>query len=153
MKESEHLARRRIEAEMIARIYREMTKVVGSELGLRILTNVVESAAFEEGREFKGTTSDPSLDHFKTILNYWGDAMELEDLEEDGGTFQFKVVRCHYIKFYEKIGLPPELVKLLSCARDAPFARGYGIEFSRNQTLAEGADHCDFCYNWCSSDE
>lgn len=22
------------------------------------------------------------------------------------------------------------------------------IEFSRSQTLAEGADYCDFCYNW-----
>ncbi len=154
MKESKHLERRRIEAEMIARIYREMTNVVDSETALQVLTTVIENAAFEEGQAFEAKAKgDPSLDHFGKILGYWGDAMDIEDIEEDGGTLRFRVVRCHYIKFYEKAGLPPELVKLLSCARDAPFAKGYGIEFSRNRTLAEGADHCDFCYNWRSSDE
>ena len=154
MKESKHLERRRIEAEMIARIYRELLNVVETKTALQVLTTVIENAAFEEGQAFAAKTkSNPSLDHFGTILDYWGDAMDIEDIEEGGGTLQFKVVRCHYIRFYEKIGLPPELVKLLSCARDAPFAKGYGIEFSRNQTLAEGADHCDFCYIWRSGDE
>lgn len=154
MLESKHLERRRIEAEMIARIYREMTDVMGSQTALQVLTKVIEDSAYEEGKAFRAEAdAGPSLDHFKKIFDYWGDAMKIEDIEEDGGTFKFNVTRCHYIKFYEKIGLPPDLVKLLSCARDAPFAKGYGIDFARSQTLAEGQNHCDFCYRWHSASE
>ncbi|MEE9473032.1 MAG: L-2-amino-thiazoline-4-carboxylic acid hydrolase [Acidimicrobiia bacterium] len=69
--------------------------------------------------------------------------------------FRFKVTRCHYIECYEGMELPPELVELLSCARDAPFARAYSprLYFSRDQTLASGASFCDFCYSWRPTDE
>lgn len=146
MKTSKHLERRRIEAEMIARIYQEMVEQLDSEVALHILTRVIEKAAFEEGQAFRDEAEEPGVEHFATILNHWGDAMELEGLEKSADGLQFNVVRCHYIKLYEKIGLPQELVRLLSCARDAPFANGYGIEFERKSTLAEGASHCDFCY-------
>ncbi len=155
MKQSRHLARRRVEAELIGRVYREMSDLVGADRALEALTRAVEGAAFEEGRAMRAEAgAGPSLGHFKSILDEWDDAMEIEGVEETGDTWRFKVVRCHYIEFYEGIGLPPELVRMLSCARDAPVAKGYSdrLEFAREQTLAGGADHCDFCYRWLTAD-
>ena len=146
-----HLARRKIEAEMIGRIYREMCVVMDQAAALKILTNTIENAAVEEGRRFAAQADEkPALAHFKTILANWDEALQMEMLEESDDVLRFNVVRCDYIRAYESLGLPPELVGLLSCRRDAAFARGYSkrIEFTRRGTLAEGSPCCDFCYRW-----
>ncbi len=146
-----HLARRKIEAEMICRIYREMCEVMDQSAALSILTNTIENAAVEEGRRFAAQAhGKPGLAHFKTILVDWDEALQMEMLEEGDDILRFNVVRCDYIRAYESLGLPPELVTLLSCRRDAAFAKGYSerIDFTRRGTLAEGSLCCDFCYRW-----
>ena len=146
-----HLARRRIEAETISRIYREMCAVMDQPTALKVLTNTIERAAAEEGRRFASQADgEPSLAHFKTVLADWDEALQLEMLEESDEALRFNVVRCDYIQAYERLGLPPELVAALSCRRDTAFAKGYSerIEFTRSGTLAEGSPFCDFCYRW-----
>jgi len=138
---------------MIGRIYREMVPEIGARQAIAILTRVIERAAFEDGRAFARTAKPgPSLEHFRTILDNWGDAMGIANLASDGRTLRFDVTRCDYVSSYRDLGLPVELVGLLSCRRDAPFARGYSdrLAFSRERTLAEGAPTCDFCYHWSS---
>jgi hypothetical protein len=146
-----HIARRKIEAEMIGRIYREMCSVMDPSAALEILTRTIEKAATEEGRRFAaGAEGTPGLAHFKTVLADWDEALEVQMVEDTDDVLRFDVARCDYIKAYEDLGLPSALVGLLSCRRDAAFARGYSehIEFTRSGTLAEGRDRCDFCYRW-----
>lgn len=76
--------------------------------------------------------------------------MELQDVERHPGCFRFHVTRCRYIESYEALGLPRELVRLLSCARDAPYAGAYSprLSLARTHTLADGGNYCDFHYRW-----
>ncbi|MCP4593873.1 MAG: L-2-amino-thiazoline-4-carboxylic acid hydrolase [bacterium] len=148
---TEHIERRRIEAAMIGRIYREMCAAMEPRAALEILTRTVERAAYEEGRAFAARADGgASLSHFKTVLAEWEDALHIEVREDDSDVLRFDVTSCDYIRSYEGLGLSQDLVALLSCSRDAPFARGYSsrLEFSRCATLAEGHDGCDFCYRW-----
>ncbi len=146
-----HIARRAIEAEMIGRIYEELCIAIGQSAALEILTCTIEKAATEEGQCFAARAGGrPSLAHFKTVLADWNDALQVQTLEETDDVLRFNVVRCDYIRAYQGLGLPSELVSLLSCRRDAAFARGYSerLEFTRQNTLAEGHTFCDFCYRW-----
>lgn len=151
MNDTAHLAQRMIEARMIGRLYARMREVMDQEAALRIVVQTLEDAATEEGKLF-ATEGAPaaSLQHFKTIRAFWGDALQAEVIEDDDHTFRFNVVSCRYIEAYRELGLPSELVRTLSCTRDAPFARGYSgqLRFTRTGTLADGAAGCDFCYRW-----
>lgn len=132
---------------MIGRIYREMLKTIDPSTALAIIRRTIENAAYEEGRAFREENGgEATMEHFRTVLDRWGDAMEIADREASSCRLRFNVIGCHYIRFYEQLGLPPELVRLLSCGRDAPFASGYGVDFQRTQTLATGGHHCDFLY-------
>ncbi len=151
-----HFTRRKIEAEMILRIYQEMCAAMDHTAALEILTRTIENAATEEGQRFAAQAGEKtSLAHFRTVLADWDEALKTEMLEESDDILRFNVVRCDYIEAYKSLGLPPELVALLSCRRDAPFAKGYSerIEFTRRGTLAEGHDCCDFCYRWIKNEE
>lgn len=146
-----HLDQRRIEAEMIGRLYEKICEFLDQDAALQIVSRTLEDAAKQEGQQFAVEAKpDPGLGHFKSIRDFWGDALQVEVVEDDERTFRFDVVRCKYIEAYRDLGLPPELVRILSCSRDAPFASSYStqLQFSRASTLADGAKACDFCYRW-----
>lgn len=76
-----------------------------------------------------------------------GNALDYEVVKETDDTFELNVTGCRYAKFYQELGAP-ELGFLLTCSADFPFAEGFGseVEFTRTQTIMQGADHCDFRY-------
>lgn len=67
---------------------------------------------------------------------------------------QVNVTGCRFAEFYKAIGTP-ELGFLLTCSSDFPMAEGFGsnIEFTRTQTIMQGASHCDFHYRLRPSSE
>jgi ubiquinone biosynthesis protein len=54
----------------------------------------------------------------------------------------FDVVRCPIAEYFEARGVP-ELARHY-CTTDYVMAREWGMELNRSQTIATGADHCDF---------
>lgn len=74
-------------------------------------------------------------------------ALNYEVVSQTASTFELNVTECRYAKFYEEIGAP-ELGFLLTCSSDFPYAEGFGsdVQFTRTQTIMQGADHCDFRY-------
>jgi len=54
----------------------------------------------------------------------------------------FDYVECAHMKFYRKYGAEKYVRYLCLC--DYPLFQGYGIGFSRTQTIANGAASCDF---------
>lgn len=147
------IERRKLEAELIGRLYTELCAAMPPDAALGVILATLEKAAFEAGQEFaKSAPGGPSFEHFKTITDIWGagGAMEYELLEDTADVFRLNATRCGYAEAYRDMGLPAELVRSLSCNRDAPFARGYSdrLEFTRTMTLAENGPHCDFLYCW-----
>ena len=144
------LARRRIEAAIIAPIYDEMRQAIGEEKAREILRNAVRRAAIEAGAEMASRANDGAdLESFKAILPLWtkDDALTIEVLDDKPGVLDFNVKRCRYAETYRAMGLG-DIGDILSCNRDGAFCEGYDsrIKLTRTQTIMGGASHCDFRY-------
>jgi L-2-amino-thiazoline-4-carboxylic acid hydrolase len=144
------LARRRIEAAIIAPIYDEMRKAVGEAKAREILRSAIRRAAIEAGAEMAGRApGGADLESFKAIQRLWtkDDALVIEVLDDRPGVFDFNVKRCRYAETYRAMGLG-DIGDILSCNRDGAFCEGYDprIKLTRTQTIMGGASHCDFRY-------
>jgi hypothetical protein len=144
------LARRRIEAAIIAPIYEEMRHEVGEEKARDILSRAIRRAAIEAGAEMASRApGSADLESFKSIQHLWtkDNALEIEVLDDRPGVFDFNVTRCRYAETYRAMGLG-KIGDILSCNRDGAFCEGYDprIKLTRTQTIMGGASHCDFRY-------
>ena len=144
------LARRRIEAAIIAPIYDEMLKAIGEDKARDILRRAIRRAAIEAGAEMAShSPGGADLESFKAIQHLWtkDDALTIEVIDSAPGVFDFNVTRCRYAETYRAMGLG-DIGDVLSCNRDGAFCQGYDprIELTRTQTIMGGASHCDFRY-------
>ena len=144
------LARRKIEAAVIAPIYDEMRKALGEEKAREILSAAIRRAAVAAGAEMAAKAPGRAdLESFKLILPLWtkDDALTIEVIAEAPGVFDFNVKRCRYAETYRAMGLGG-IGDLLSCNRDGAFCEGFDprIKLTRTQTIMGGASHCDFRY-------
>jgi len=144
------LARRKIEAAVIAPIYDEMRQAFGEERAREVLRRAIRRAAVAAGAEMAAKTpGGATLESFKAIQHLWtkDDALTIEVLTDAPGVFDFNVTRCRYAETYHTMGLGA-IGDLLSCNRDGAFCEGYSpaITLTRTQTIMGGASHCDFRY-------
>jgi hypothetical protein len=144
------LARRRIEAEILAPVYEELKREIGVERARGVIARAVRQAAIASGAAFaRSAPGGASLENFRAIQPLWtkDGALEIETLRETPEAFDFNVRRCRYAETYRQMGLG-EIGALLSCNRDGAFCEGYDakLRLTRTQTIMEGADHCDFRY-------
>ncbi len=144
------LARRKIEAGVIAPIYDEMRQMVGEEKAREILRRAIRRAAVAAGAEMAARVEGgANLESFKAIQHLWtkDDALTIEIVDDAPGVFDFNVKRCRYAETYRAMGLG-EIGDLLSCNRDGAFCEGFDprIRLTRTQTIMGGASHCDFRY-------
>jgi hypothetical protein len=143
------LQQREIEAGVIAPLFRAFAAEVGEARAREILASVIRDLAREGGCAAAERAQGNDLAHFKQAVAKWteGGALELTVLRDDAGTFEFDVTRCRFAEMYHRLGLA-DLGPILSCGRDAAMIEGFNpeIEFTRTQTIMEGAPHCDFRY-------
>jgi hypothetical protein len=144
------LARRRIEAAIIAPIYDEMRQAFGEEKARDVLRRAIRRAAVDAGAEMASRADGAAdLESFKAILPLWtkDDALTIEVIDDRPGVFDFNVKRCRYAETYRAMGLG-DIGDILSCNRDGAFCEGYDprIKLERTQTIMRGASHCDFRY-------
>lgn len=144
------LARRRIEAGIIAPIYEAMCEEIGEERAQAILDKAVSRAAIEAGKAFAAKTpGGTNLRTFQELQDLWtqDDALTIEVTKATDDEFHYNVKRCRYAETYREMGLG-HIGHLLSCNRDGVFCTGYDprITLERTQTVMQGASHCDFRY-------
>jgi hypothetical protein len=145
------LARRKIEAAIIAPIYDEMRKAIGEAKARDILRRAIRRAAIDAGAEMasRAEGGGADLESFKAILSLWtkDDALTIEVIDDKPGVLDFNVRRCRYAETYRAMGLA-DIGDILSCNRDGAFCEGYDprIMLTRTQTIMGGASHCDFRY-------
>ena len=144
------LARRKIEAGIIAPIYEVMREKIGEELAQSILDTAIRRAAIDAGKTFAARTpGGTSLRTFQELQELWtqDDALTIEVVKATDEEFHYNVLRCRYAETYKEMGLG-HIGHLLSCNRDGVFCTGYDprITLERTQTVMQGASHCDFKY-------
>jgi hypothetical protein len=102
------LARRRIEAAIIAPIYDEMRQAFGEEKARDVLRRAIRRAAVDAGAEMASRADGAAdLESFKAILPLWtkDDALTIEVIDDRPGVFDFNVKRCRYAETYRAMGL------------------------------------------------
>jgi len=142
------LVRREIEALIAVPLLQGFSETFGKEKTLAVAGGVIRKLAMDAGKMMAELASGNTLANLETVLPFFsqGGALELDPPAKEGNTVRVNVTRCAYAEMYRKLGLA-EFGYLLSCGRDFALFEGFnpGIEFTRTQTIMEGADHCDFC--------
>ncbi len=143
------LARREIEARILIPVIKALVADLGKERALEIIRPIIKSLARESGAQTAKIVGGNTLEDFARSLSFWTreDALRIEVLERTSRRYRFNVTCCRYAEMYQELGIA-EYGALLSCGRDSAMIEGFNpkIEFSRTQTIMQGADHCDFCY-------
>ena len=143
------LARRKIEAAIIAPIYDEMRKAIGEEKARKIPRKALRRGDRSRRGDGLAVPGEADLESFKAIQHLWtkDGALTIEVLDDAPGVLDFNVRRCRYAETCRAMGLR-DIGDLLSCNRDGAFCEGYDprIKLTRTQTIKSGASHCDFRY-------
>jgi hypothetical protein len=144
------LNRREIEARLLISLIEALSAEMDRERILEIIRNVIQSIAYQQGVQLANSLEVNDLEHFAVVQEGWkkDNAIQTEVLEQTYRKFAFNVFRCRYAEMYEHLGIP-ELGKMLSCDRDFALIEGFNpkIRLTRTQTIMEGADICDFCFD------
>lgn len=143
------LEQRRIEANILKPVYREMVEQLGEEKAQEILGAAVIRDSISQGQAYAEGLEDRGLIAFRDTMAQWkaSGALEMEMLKETEEEVHFNVVRCKYSEMYREMGVG-DIGHLLSCNRDGTFCTGFNpdIKLDRSQTIMSGASHCDFRY-------
>lgn len=143
------LNRREIEARILAPLLAALGEEFDSQRMLEITHKVIQELARQQGEQLANSVKKNDLEHFASIQDTWkkDNAILFEILELTQKRFTFNVYRCRYAEMYHHLGVS-ELGKMLSCDRDFALIEGYNpnIRLTRTQTIMEGAEICDFCF-------
>jgi len=143
------LARREIEARILAPVIKEFIKEIGRERTLQIVEPIILSLAREAGTQLGKMLGGNSLEHFMKGFPMWTreDALQVHILQQTPQRVSFNVTRCRYAEMYREFGIA-DLGFLLSCNRDGALIEGFNpkIKFTRTQTIMQGGPFCDFRY-------
>lgn len=144
------IARREIEARIVAPLLEAFAAEHGREAALAKLGQVIEAIARQTGQEMAAQSHETNVASLDTVVRLWGydSAMEVETLRHNNEVYEFNVRRCAYAEMYEALGLQ-ELGLKLSCQRDFAFFRGFNpkLKLERTQTIMQGAPFCDFRFS------
>lgn len=144
------IARREIEARIVAPLIEAFGAELGREKALAQLERVIAKLAQAGGEEMARQASENTIAALDTVVRFWGydSAMEVERLVQNNQRYEFNVRRCRYAEMYRELGLA-DLGLILSCQRDFAFFEGFNprIRLTRTQTIMQGADFCDFRFS------
>jgi hypothetical protein len=143
------LNRREIEARLLAPLLEAFSNEFGRDKVWEIASEVIQDIARQQGAQLASSLESNDLEHFAMTTDAWkkDNAIQTEVLEQTRKKFSFNVFRCRYADMYNHLGVP-QLGKMLSCDRDYALVEGFNpdIKLTRTQTIMEGADFCDFCF-------
>jgi hypothetical protein len=141
------LDRAKIQSEVMIPLIRALEREVGVPRAHDIVRGALSAEFRDMARQWVQEAGGDKMAAFGRFAVYsnGGDPLEFEMLDAPPTELHFDVTRCDYARFFEEIGAP-ELGFLLVCSTDAPIAEGMGMALSREHTIMQGGDHCDFRY-------
>ena len=134
-----------------AQVLVPLVKALQAELGEERANTIVRKALGDQYRKFgeawwREHTGDLSqkIGALGSMFAS-GNALDYEVIKQTPDTYEFNITGCRYAQFYKELGAP-ELGFLLVCSQDYPMTEGFGptVQFTRTQTIMQGASYCDF---------
>ncbi len=149
-----HIERRRAQAPVIVAIIEELSKTLGKEKAMSIISAAIEKDTIRAAEQIDFGHEAGLADLALLVRSLWCEenAQDIDILQDSNEEFHFNVTRCKFAEMYEEMGIK-EYGACLSCNRDAAFANGLNskIKLERNQTIMEGASYCDFRFSIAKS--
>jgi len=147
-----YIEQKKIQAEILVPFLKALYEKFGKEDVKKILEDVVDKLAYQEGVDFfadnPGTTIDKIVkqgEYFAT--SYDGPAINVEPVSMSDTDIILNITRCAYADYFKGIG-ESELGEILACRPDFPRTAGYnaGVTLERPDTIMCGAEKCGFHY-------
>ena len=141
----------KIQAQVLLPLARALREGIGEQRTRELLRAAIEEASRERIRDQAEQLEGSSLEKFQAMMDRSardnGPQLEMEVREMTPELLRFDVKSCKYAELFQALG-ETEIGAMLLCDGDAYVAEiaGPAVEFSRSQTLMQGASHCDFCY-------
>ena len=137
------LERTKIQAEVLVPLVRAMESQLGSVTAHRLVREAIGGQVREQIRA-NATDRPADTVEWGHRISRAGDAQDIDHLDSADGEINIDVTRCEYASFFQQLGAP-DLGFLLVCMLDYDIADGVdGLTLDREQTIMQGADHCDF---------
>lgn len=127
-----------------ARAVIPITKKLEETLGIEAAHQLVGAAIANSWADYMATRQQP--DSHPSAAGGMGFPVKEVVLNNTDDEYAVNMIQCDYAEYFRSIG-EPEIGALMTCGVD--FAVESRLrpawDFSRSQTLMQGADHCDFC--------
>ena len=144
------LERRRVEAQVLVPVIRALQECFGADAVNEVVARAISELARSQGASQRGD-HEVRVPDIRRLVRQTGPVAEgsltATIHEGDDQNFGFDVTHCQFVELYGELGAS-DLGFLLSCSRDFTYYQGLApeLEFSRSQTLMQGASFCDFRY-------
>ena len=143
------LEQAKIQARVLLPLVKAFQAELGEERANQIVRKAWEAVARRTGEAARDLLPGNPVEKVAAGLPIFsaGGALDVEVLKQTSEAFEFNVKGCRYAEFFKELG-ESELGFLFSCSGDFAQAEGLSpdLEFTRSQTIMQGASHCDFRY-------
>lgn len=141
----------KIQAQVLLPVIRAFRKELGAERANAIVREALREWSSNLyhalAERLPGTPQEKWVAMTTASMPRIGDAIDVDFIKHDADAMEFNVTSCRYADFFRALG-EPELGGLLLCDADVHVAAvgSPDVEFSRTQTIMQGAKYCDFRY-------
>jgi len=148
----------RMQALVLIPVIRALRAELGEQSTNRIVSNALRdwsrSGIQSSGVQAKGCPKEKWASVTATSMRRIGNDIDIEWIKQDANEIKFNVIGCRYADLFRQLG-EPELGSVLLCETDVHVAElgAPEVEFTRTQTIMQGADYCDFHYRMKSEAE
>lgn len=143
----------RLQAKVLVPVIRALRETLGKDAADRMVGTALRDWSRELHRRIGAEKGGDARQQWDAIWSDLrpriGDAIDREFLKDDGVVREYNVTRCSYAEFFKALG-EPELGRFLLCDLDFDVAEvgAPDVEFTRTQTIMQGAAFCDFRYRF-----
>ena len=147
-----------MQARVLVPIIRVLRQELGEQRANRIVSNALRDwsrSVFQSlGAEAKGSPREKWASVSAATMRRIGSDIDIEWVKQDANEIEFNVIGCRYADLFRQLG-EPELGSILLCEGDIHVAElgAPEVQFTRTQTIMQGAEYCDFHYRMKSEAE
>ena len=147
----------KMQASVLVPLLRTLREELGTEradaLVKRSLRDWLRSVYERIGQQVDEPPRDKWGKVFGELSQRVGDDVDFEMLAVEEDRLEYNVTACRFAQFFKELG-EPDLGSVLVCEMDVHIAElgGNDVEFTRTQTIMQGADYCDFRYRLSRGD-
>lgn len=141
----------RMQAMVLIPIFRALRTELGEQRANHIIINALRGwsrcRVQSLGVEAKGCPREKWASVTAAFMQRIGNDIDIEWIKQDANEIKLNVIGCRYADLFRQLG-EPELGSVLLCETDVHVAEigAPEVEFTRTQTIMQGADYCDFHY-------